>query len=331
MERHSDDGTPPATKHGYGTHGCSGFGHSGQPSDASDAATIDVFKKIEALCDREQGEDPDSVIRSIMQFNQQRLEKAKPDDILFSRLTKRKNELTQAGEFLSDTDVELIGFIGWGEGCIEKLTHGNGSSAVEGFLYRQNGITTYQRLGSSLGIFNQLTPEQQQSNDSIDGPFASEFAQIIEIKGPDDHDIHKVYSYNPTDPSTPIQKNLNDMYPNGYGILQSKKAAKYLLEFHDWFHNILQKNSKFNTWWHDNFNKFRHNPNDKSIDSNFLKIKSVHDPLHDKATKKRLEALANNQGSVFTHSVGIDEDFSQHLATLSKSLVENNNHAFLGL
>ena len=224
-EKHSDNGAPPATNHGCGTHGCSDCGHSGQPSDASDAATIDVFKQIEALCGQVATADPNSVIASIMQFNQQRLEKASRDDVLFSRLIKRNIELTQAGEFLRNPRVDLIGFIGWGKGCIGQLTHGNGSSAVEGFLYRQNGTTFYQRLGSSLGIFNQLTPEEQRSNESIDGPFASKFAQIIEIKKPDGDDNHKVLIFNPTDPSNPIQESLNAKYPNGYGILQSKKAA----------------------------------------------------------------------------------------------------------
>ena len=233
--------------------------------------------------------------------------------------------------FISKPEVELIGFIGWGQGCLGQLDYGTGTSAVEGFLYRENGIVHYQKLGSSVEIFNKLTPDQQQSHDIIDGPFVTKFAQIIAIKGLDGRDIHKVYNYNPKNPQIVTQKNLNEIYPNGYGILQSKKAAKYLLEFDDWFHSILQQDSRFYNWWHSNLVKYNHNQKDKSIDPNFLKIKSVHDPLHNTATKSRLAALANNQGSVFTHTFGIEEDFSQHLTILSKSLVENNKYAFLGL
>ena len=291
-----------------------------------------MFKSILNLCDSEPlRPDVDDPLSEIIAYNNQRLENLKTveNQLLSTRLRKRKQELNNVRTFISKPEVELIGFIGWGQGCLGQLDYGTGTSAVEGFLYRENGIVHYQKLGSSVEIFNKLTPDQQQSHDIIDGPFVTKFAQIIAIKGLDGRDIHKVYNYNPKNPQIVTQKNLNEIYPNGYGILQSKKAAKYLLEFDDWFHSILQQDSRFYNWWHSNLVKYNHNQKDKSIDPNFLKIKSVHDPLHNTATKSRLAALANNQGSVFTHTFGIEEDFSQHLTILSKSLVENNKYAFL--
>tara|TARA_B100001121_G_C18699439_1_gene626693 strand:+ start:1664 stop:3028 length:1365 start_codon:yes stop_codon:yes gene_type:complete len=325
-EKHSDNGAPPATKQGYGIPRC---GHSEQPSYASDAATIDVFKQIEALCDRKQVADPNSVISDIMKFNQQRLEKARQGDVLFSRLTKRNTELTQAREFLRKPGVEFIGFIGWGKGCIGKLTHGNGSSAVEGFLYRQNGITCYQRLGSSLGIFNQLKPQDQRSNDSIDGPFASKFAQIIEIKGPDGGDIHQVYSYNSQNPRTENPKNLNDMYPNGYGILQSKKAAKYLLDFDRWVHTQLKiTDSKFKKWNSDQMKMICDENQNK--DSLVYKVyMNVHNYLHEE--NDQLKALSKDVSTTQFEPPTPERDMAQYMQELTPLLVKRKEYASLRL
>jgi hypothetical protein len=95
-------------------------------------------------------------IDSAIAFNQVRMNNASRNQALKARLVKRVNDLKSIKSiFKSHQNIEFIGLIGWGEGCIYSgIKCRQNISSVDGFLYKdKNGDTHYQRLGSCLEYF----------------------------------------------------------------------------------------------------------------------------------------------------------------------------------
>lgn len=113
----------------------------------------------------------ESQINEIKNFNKARINfvTMNSNQKLYSRLIQREHDIDLIIPFLQKNKFDLIGFVGWGKGCIGEIKSGKGVSAFEGFIYKDGlGETHYQRIGSCLNIhhnqFNAIDKSQPKNS-----------------------------------------------------------------------------------------------------------------------------------------------------------------------
>ena len=119
------------------------------------------------------------------------------------------------------------------------------------------------------------------------------------------------------------------MYPNGYGILQSKKAAKYLLDFDRWVHTQLKiTDSKFKKWNSDQMKMICDENQNK--DSLVYKVyMNVHNYLHEE--NDQLKQLSQGVSTTQFEPPTPERDMAQYMQELTPLLVKRKEYASLRL
>jgi len=71
------------------------------------------------------------------------------------RLTAREQHLADIKTQVDNKSITLIGFVGWGDGCIKKIPQGTpGVSQYHSVIYEKNGVRVVETLGSAISVFN---------------------------------------------------------------------------------------------------------------------------------------------------------------------------------
>ena len=98
-------------------------------------------------------QDSQNTLTSIIDTTRRRLQNA--SGACQKRLVDRQQHLTTIQTQVKSGDITLIGFVGWGDGCTQRIDKGTpGVSQYHSVIYEKNGVRVVETLGSAISIFD---------------------------------------------------------------------------------------------------------------------------------------------------------------------------------